>query len=114
MRYRNLLSFCLCLTIFCLTSCSFYCGMNPYYAEGKKFKYKNVSQLVKGSSTRNDVLRLFGEPLARSTDDPQKAKWWRYRYAYLGFLGIETGELEVSFEGDIVEDYQAQVTRNRY
>ena len=114
MRVRNPLTFCLCLFIFCTPSCCFYCGMSPYYAEGKRFKYNNVSLLVKGSSTRNDVLRLFGKPLAQSTEDTQKARWWRYHYSYLGFLAVEMAALDVSFEEDIVKDYEAHITKNRY
>ena len=105
------------LLIISFSSCGFipyYCGVLPYYAEGHKFKPQRVSQLTKGSSTQNDVLRLFGEPLATSLPDPSKSKWWRYRYSYLGILGTETAELEVSFEGNVMQDYYVNVTQNRY
>ena len=70
--------------------------------------------MVKGSSTMTDVHNLFGDPLERSATDLFRAKWWRYRYGYLGILGVEIAELEVYFKGNLVEDYQLSVSRNRY
>ena len=77
------------------------CGFLPFYAGG-------------GSSTKNDVLRLFGEPLDRNSPDLSKANWWEYHYTYLGNLGVERAALEVYFKGDILKDYQLQVQDTRY
>ena len=91
------------------------CGrIIPYYAEGQKFKATRINQLVIGSSTRQDVLKLFGEPLERSNSDLYRATWWRYRYGYLGTLGVEMAELEIDFKGNLVENYQIDVAKNRY
>jgi len=117
MGKRILLNSIFTLLIFSCSGCGFipyYCGVLPYYAEGHKFKPQRVSELVKGSSTQQGVWDLFGKPIATSLPDPYKSRWWRYRYAYLGVLGIETAELEVSFAGNVVKDYHITVTNNRY
>ena len=90
------------------------CGFLPFYAEGQKFEPGRASELVRGSSTKNDVLGLFGEPLDRSRADLSKARWWGYHYTYLGNLGIERADLQVFFKGDILEDYQLQIQQSRY
>ena len=90
------------------------CGFLPFYAGGRKFKPGLASELVRGSSTKNDVLRLFGEPLDRNSPDLSKANWWEYHYTYLGNLGVERAALEVYFKGDILKDYQLQVQDTRY
>jgi outer membrane protein assembly factor BamE (lipoprotein component of BamABCDE complex) len=117
MNLRNFLRILFVFFVLCFYGCGFipyYCGVYPYYAVGKKFKPARVSQLIKGSSTRNDVLRLFGKPLSMSLSDPDKAKWWSYHYDYLGVLGVETAELMVSFKGDSVEDFKIELIKNRY
>lgn len=90
------------------------CGFVPFYAEGQRFNPKRVSELTKGTSTKNDVLRLFGDPLERSRDNLYKANWWRYYYSYLGNLGVERAELEIIFDGDTVEDFYVNVKDSRY
>lgn len=117
MSIRNFLMISFVLLGFCFYGCGYipyYCGIYPYYAVGKKFKPVRVSQLVKESSTRSDVLRLFGKPLSMSLADQDQAKWWRYQYDYLGVVGVEYAELMVFFRGDLVEDYQIEVVKNRY
>lgn len=90
------------------------CGFVPFYALGKKFNPQNTAELVKGKSTRVDVLRLFGEPLETSVANPGASDWWRYGYVYLGDLGVERADLDIEFKGDIVQDYQLKVTESRY
>jgi outer membrane protein assembly factor BamE (lipoprotein component of BamABCDE complex) len=89
------------------------CGFIPFYALGKKFNPARTSELVKGESTREDVLRLFGKPAASSIADVATARSWSYSYTYLGNLGVERGNLEVFFKDNRVEDYHLQVTQSR-
>ena len=105
----------LCLVTSLIISLTFAsCGFVPFYALGEKFNPGNTAELVKGKSTRVDVLRLFGKPLQTSVANPGASDWWRYGYAYLGDLGVERADLEIEFKGDIVEDYQLKVTESRY
>jgi hypothetical protein len=90
------------------------CGFVPFYALGKKFNPGRATELVKGHSTRDDVLRLFGAPGESSTTDLAKAQWWRYSYTYLGNVEVERANLEIDFKGDVVEDYKLEVTQSRY
>jgi outer membrane protein assembly factor BamE (lipoprotein component of BamABCDE complex) len=90
------------------------CGFLPFYTEGQKFRPGRASELVKGSSTRSEVLDLFGDPRERSTADLNKATWWRYHYTYLGNLGVERAELEITFQDNVVADYQVNVQKSRY
>ncbi|OPX20866.1 MAG: hypothetical protein BZ151_01755 [Desulfobacca sp. 4484_104] len=104
----------LVILIVIIASYSIGCGFTPFYALGKKFDPQKASELIKGQSTRDDVLRLFGRPVESSTADLEKADWWRYNYVYLGNLGIERADLEVYFKDDRVEDYQVKVEKSRY
>lgn len=90
------------------------CGFIPFYAVGEKFHPAKTADLVKGQSTREDVIRLFGEPLESSTADLAKAGWWRYSYVYLGNLGVERAMLEVYFKDNIVDDYKLDMANTRY
>lgn len=90
------------------------CGFIPFYAVGEKFNPAKTSDLVKGQSTREDVIRLFGEPLESSTADLATAKWWRYNYAYLGNLGVQRAALEVYFKDNLVDDYKLEAAKTRY
>ncbi|MEJ2671847.1 MAG: hypothetical protein P8168_06525 [Deltaproteobacteria bacterium] len=90
------------------------CGFIPFYAQGQRFKPSNVSELVRGKSTKDDVFYYFGPPLYRSRPDLNKAQWWGYSYAYLGNLGVERADLDVFFKGDVLEDYQLDVRDCRY
>jgi outer membrane protein assembly factor BamE (lipoprotein component of BamABCDE complex) len=90
------------------------CGFVPFYALGKKFDPALTAELVKGKSTRDDVLSLFGAPTESSTSDLKRAKWWRYSYTYLGNTEVERARLEIDFKGDRVEDYKLEVTESRY
>jgi hypothetical protein len=90
------------------------CGFVPFYAGGEKFNPGRTSDLVKGQSTREDVLRLFGEPLESSTADLAQARWWRYSYEYLGNLGVQRAALEVYFKDNVVDDYKLDMANTRY
>ncbi len=90
------------------------CGFVPFYALGKKFNPELTAELVKGQSSRDDVLRLFGAPVESSTADLANARWWRYSYTYLGNAEVERADLEIDFKDDRVADYQMEVTRSRY
>ncbi len=69
---------------------------------------------MKGSSTKTDVLQLFGEPLEQNSPDLDKATNWRYYYEYLGVLGIERAHLELTFQENVLKDYQEKIERSRY
>jgi outer membrane protein assembly factor BamE (lipoprotein component of BamABCDE complex) len=115
MKYKlphNLNRFCLIIVIISSLTCAS-CGFIPFYAQGKKFNPNNTAELIRGKSTRVDVLRLFGEPLETSVANPGGSDWWRYGYVYLGDLGVERADLEIEFKGDIVMDYQLRVTDSR-
>jgi hypothetical protein len=90
------------------------CGFTPFYAAGQRFNPELTAELVKGKSTREDVVKLFGEPLQTSVADPAKSSWWRYYYYYLGNLGVERANMEIQFKHNVVSDYQLQVTDSRY
>jgi hypothetical protein len=90
------------------------CGFVPFYALGKKFNPGRATDLVKGQSTRDDVLRLFGAPLESSTSDLAKSQWWRYSYTYLGNVEVERADLEIDFKGNLVADYKLEVTQSRF
>lgn len=110
MNIRTTLALFIVVLMFAIVGC----GFVPFYAEGQKFNPARASDLVRGSSTKNDVLSLFGEPLDRSRADLSKARWWGYHYSYLGNLGVERADLQVFFKGDILEDYQLQIQQSRY
>lgn len=90
------------------------CGFIPFYAVGERFCPAKTADLVKGQSTREDVVRLFGEPLESSTADLAQAAWWRYSYVYLGNLGVQRAALEVSFKDNVVDDYKLDMANTRY
>ena len=90
------------------------CGFIPFYAGGEKFNPGRTSDLVKGQSTREDVIRLFGEPLESSTADLAKAGWWKYSYVYLGNFGVQRAALEVYFKDNLVDDYKVDMANTRY
>jgi hypothetical protein len=69
---------------------------------------------VNGSTTKFDVLRLFGEPLEKNSADLYQANQWRYYYEYLGMLGVERAELELTFQDYLLADYQKNVQKTRY
>lgn len=104
---------CLIVAVIISLTCAS-CGFVPFYAQGKKFNPDNTAELIRGKSTRVDVLRLFGEPLETSVANPGASDWWRYGYVYLGDLGVERADLEIEFKGDIVRDYQLRVKNSRY
>lgn len=103
-----------CLAITALIIFVSNCGFVPFYAVGEKFNPGKTSDLVKGQSTREDVIRLFGDPLESSTADLASAGWWRYSYAYLGNLGVQRAVLEVYFKDNTVEDYKLEMANTRY
>jgi outer membrane protein assembly factor BamE (lipoprotein component of BamABCDE complex) len=90
------------------------CGFVPFYALGKRFDPAFTAELVKGKSTRDDVLRLFGAPVESSTSDLKNSKWWLYSYTYLGNTEVERARLEIDFKKDRVADYKLEVTQSRY
>ena len=90
------------------------CGFLPFYAQGKVFRPARTSYLEIGKSTKFDVLRLFGEPLERDAVDLNKANVWRYNYEYLGNLGVERAELELTFKDYILTDLQKNIQISRY
>jgi outer membrane protein assembly factor BamE (lipoprotein component of BamABCDE complex) len=109
-QVRNILIFLLIISSPMLHGC----GFTPFYAQGQKFHPRRTSELVTGSSTKADVLQLFGEPLEQNSPDLYKATNWRYYYEYLGVLGVKRAELELTFQDNVLQDYQEKIQRSRY
>lgn len=45
------------------------------YSVGKPFPSENVSQIVKGKTTSQDLIRLFGEPFTKAVLSATDEKW---------------------------------------
>ncbi len=90
------------------------CGFVPFYAEGKRFVPSRTESLIKGKSTKEDALRLFGEPLESNAASPKQAQWWRYYYVYLGNLGIERADLVLTFKNNLLDNYEVKLKNTRY
>jgi hypothetical protein len=62
----------------------------------QKLTRKHIWELVNGSSTKNDVLRLFGPPGRHGYLALSEREWWEYKYQDYQDLRI----LYVQFSGD--------------
>lgn len=45
------------------------------YSVGKDFNSSAVSQIVKGKTTKDDVVRMFGEPFSKTVASENEEKW---------------------------------------
>jgi hypothetical protein len=91
---------------------------------GRKVNVADTSRIVKGQTTKGQVVQLFGEPSNRSVSAGRETWMWSYtRYeskqtpgtVAMGVIGIpggsrstsemEQSSLTVVFAGDVVEDY---------
>lgn len=85
---------------------------------GAKFDTSNVSRIVKGRTTKNDVRRYFGNPLR--TEESPNGEVWTYVYVEthtttagaIGHvaIGVDQSEtvadkLTIVFNGEVVKDY---------
>lgn len=87
-------------------------------AAGAKFDTSNVSRIVKGRTTKNDLRGYFGNPLR--TEDSPNGEVWTYTYVEthttaagavgsvaVGVNQSETvaNKLTIVLNGDVVKDY---------
>lgn len=90
----------LCTVIFTLTGCM------P--AAGVKMDVASVSTIVRGKTTKQEVLAKWGQPMMRSF--ARDGENWMYVYQSTIhplsiFTGVETQNLSIAFSGDIVADF---------
>jgi hypothetical protein len=50
------------------------------YTVGKDFPSENVSRIVKGEATGNELVRMFGEPFSKMVVSESEEKW-TYTYS---------------------------------
>ena len=85
---------------------------------GAKFDTANVQKIVRGTTSKSDVRRYFGDPLR--TENSPKGEVWTYTYVdthttaagVVGHvtIGVDQSEssvdtLTIVFDGEVVKDY---------
>ncbi|MBU4320242.1 MAG: outer membrane protein assembly factor BamE [Nitrospinae bacterium] len=87
---------CLVVTIF-ISSCA---------TIGTQFDEKQITKIEKGKTNQDQILKLFGEPSAKSINADGKMQW-SYSYGHVPLVGkIETKTLYITFDkSGTVEDY---------
>lgn len=68
MKFRSLTI--VSLVIFSLSGCA-----TSSYSVGKNFSSENVSQIVKGKTTSQEMIALFGEPYSKTVISATNEKW---------------------------------------
>ncbi|HTN94699.1 MAG TPA: hypothetical protein VMJ33_08970 [Gallionella sp.] len=59
------------------------CSLSYYrktFNDGFDFPSENVSRIVKGKTTGDEIIEMFGGPLAKN-DLPETIEVWRYSYS---------------------------------
>ncbi|MFA5088689.1 MAG: outer membrane protein assembly factor BamE [Candidatus Omnitrophota bacterium] len=69
--------FCLC--VFVLLA-FVGCATTSHFVEGRNFDENKMKNIVKGSSTKADILKLYGEPIDKGIDEKYNENWV-YLYA---------------------------------
>ena len=69
------------------------------YSVGRDFNSSAVSQIVKGETTKDDIVRMFGEPFSKTVISENEEKWM---YVY------DAGTVKV--QGGVFAITTAQVT----
>lgn len=90
------------------------CALMPFYADGRKFDKALVGKITEDQTTREDVIRLFGDPLETNATQTVEATFFRYYYVYLGAATVEEATLDISFCGNVVSDYTFVINENTY
>ncbi|MGA1869172.1 MAG: outer membrane protein assembly factor BamE [bacterium] len=71
---------------------------------GKSFDYQSVSKIEKGQSTKQDIRKLFREPL--TIKQTETGEVWSYYVSEVGPLFNPTRSLDIYFnKSGIVTDY---------
>lgn len=85
---------------------------------GARFDTSNVSRIVKGRTTKNDLRGYFGNPLR--TEDSPNGEVWTYTYVEtrttgagaVGYVAVGVNQSEtvankltIVLNGDVVKDY---------
>jgi outer membrane protein assembly factor BamE (lipoprotein component of BamABCDE complex) len=86
---------------------------------GAKFDTNNVQKIVKGTTSKNDVRRYFGDPLR--TENSPNGEVWTYSYVdthttaagVVGHvtIGVDQSQstvdtLTIVFDGEVVKDFR--------
>lgn len=72
---------------------------------GRKIDAAKIEQVKKGTTTKAQVLDLFGKPTGKSTG--AGGERWTYEYGHVSmFSGQELQLLIVEFTGDLVQSVQ--------
>lgn len=58
------------MAILSLTGCA-----TSTYSIGKNFASENVSQIVKGKTTKEEITSMFGEPFSKAVISASEEKW---------------------------------------
>ena len=56
------------------------CTTTGHYVEGRNFDESKKEKIIKGSSTKADILKLYGEPIDKGIDEKYNENWV-YLYA---------------------------------
>ena len=79
-----------CALILCL-------GVAGCFGAGREFPVEPVRRIEKGTTTQDEIRRMFGEPWRTGIDDGQRT--WTYgRYRYSLFGDAATRDLVVRFD----------------
>jgi outer membrane protein assembly factor BamE (lipoprotein component of BamABCDE complex) len=83
-------------------------------ATGVNVTQENVSRVQRGKTTRSEVIKLFGEPQAKTVSS--MGDMWMYDSTDAMLLWVGRGSarmLTITFVGDKVKDYQFTEAKTR-
>ncbi len=89
----------------------FVAGCGYTVLEGKSFNYSAVPEIEKGTSTQQDIQKIFGEPL--SVRKTETGEVWSYHVSETGVISSPTRSLDVYFnKSGTVVDYTYKEQKN--
>jgi len=77
---------------------------------GRDFSSENALKVVNKTTTREQLLSVFGEPYQKGLDNGKEA-WTYYRVRYRGSSAVQSKELYVVFDANgVVESHSFNET----